>query len=80
MEFPSNLTPITNYQFPSFLDHLGKPLEQYLSKLQKVRLIRAKERLGLIKARSVAMDEARASTITILDSQCECYPGKVYNW
>ena len=59
-----------------FADHLREPLEQYLSKIQKVRLIRAKERLGLIKARSVAMAEARASTITVLDSQCECYPGK----
>ena len=59
-----------------FLDHLGKPLEEYLSKIQKVRLIRANERLGLIKARSVDMAEARASTITVLDSQCECYPGK----
>ena len=47
-----------------------------MSKLKKVRLIRSKRRVGSIQARSYAMVEARAPTLTVLDSHCECFPGK----
>ena len=47
-----------------------------MSKLKKVRIIRAKERVGSIKARSLAFTEAKAPVITVLDSHCEVFPGK----
>ena len=47
-----------------------------MSKLKKVRIIRSKRRVGSIQARSLAMVEARAPTLTVLDSHCECFPGK----
>ena len=57
--------------------HLKKPLEYYMSRYEKVRIIRAKQRVGSIRARTLAMSAATAPVITVLDSHCECFPGKM---
>eukprot|EP00050_Salpingoeca_kvevrii_P002763 m.201611 g.201611 ORF g.201611 m.201611 type:complete len:572 (-) comp10682_c0_seq1:1324-3039(-) len=54
--------------------HLGAPLEEYISKLPKTRLVRLPERSGLVKARLRGAQEARAETFTILDSHIEVQP------
>ena len=46
-----------------------------MSRLEKVRIIRTKERVGSIRARSLAMSEALGPVLTVLDSHCECFPG-----
>ena len=46
-----------------------------MRKLKKVRIIRAKERVGSIRARTLAMSAAIAPVVTVLDSHCECFDG-----
>eukprot|EP00052_Salpingoeca_macrocollata_P020730 m.174822 g.174822 ORF g.174822 m.174822 type:complete len:592 (+) comp21341_c1_seq1:116-1891(+) len=50
---------------------LGRPLEDYIKLLPKVRLVRLPERSGLVKARLRGVQEARSETFTILDSHIE---------
>lgn len=59
----------------SFLAHLKKPLEEYMSYLPKVRILRADKREGLIKARIRGAVVAKAPTLTFLDSHVECAHG-----
>ena len=56
--------------------HLKRPLEYYMSRYKKVRIICAKQRVGSIRARTLAMSAATAPVIIVLDSHCECFPGK----
>ncbi|CAL1546038.1 unnamed protein product, partial [Lymnaea stagnalis] len=59
----------------SDLDHLKEPLEAYVQPLQKVKLYRAKKRLGLIGARNAAFDLSQGKYVVFLDSHIECFPG-----
>lgn len=52
-------------------DHLKKPLEDYVSKLTKVRILRTSKREGLIRARLLGANAAKAQVITFLDAHCE---------
>ena len=52
-------------------DHLKKPLDDYVSKLTKVRILRTSKREGLIRARLLGANAARAQVITFLDAHCE---------
>ncbi|XP_031629086.1 polypeptide N-acetylgalactosaminyltransferase 13-like [Contarinia nasturtii] len=57
----------------STLDHLGKPLENYLSNFPvKVSLTRAPSRVGLIQARLIGASKSTAKVLVFLDSHCEC--------
>lgn len=58
-------------------DHLKAPLEDYIARFgDKVRLLRNKEREGLINTRSRGAREARGEVILFLDAHCEVG----YNW
>ena len=46
-----------------------------MRKLKKVRIIRSKERVGSIRARTLGMSAAIAPVVTVLDSHCECFDG-----
>jgi polypeptide N-acetylgalactosaminyltransferase len=51
---------------------LKDKLEQYIKKFNgKVRLVRNKEREGLIRTRSRGAEEARGEVIVFLDAHCE---------
>ena len=52
-------------------DHLKKPLDDYVSKLPKVRILRTSKREGLIRARLLGANAARGEVLTFLDAHCE---------
>ncbi|BES96786.1 polypeptide N-acetylgalactosaminyltransferase [Nesidiocoris tenuis] len=56
---------------------LGKDLDDYVETQLPVptRVIRSKERIGLIKARLVGAREAKGHILTFLDAHCECTTG-----
>uniref|UniRef100_F1KZ71 Polypeptide N-acetylgalactosaminyltransferase n=1 Tax=Ascaris suum TaxID=6253 RepID=F1KZ71_ASCSU len=59
----------------SDMDHLKKPLEEYMSALKKVRIVRMDKREGLIRARLKGAAVSKGAVVTFLDSHCECMEG-----
>lgn len=57
------------------LEHLKEPLENYIADLRKVRLIRARKREGLVRARLLGATVATGDVLTFLDCHCECHEG-----
>lgn len=55
--------------------HLAKPLDDYIGNLPKVKVVRAKKREGLIRARLLGASASTGSVLTYLDSHCECADG-----
>ena len=59
----------------STMSHLKEELETYMASYPKVKVIRAPERVGLIRARLLGAQYVKAPVITYLDSHCECTQG-----
>lgn len=55
----------------SLPDYLKEQLEQYVKKMQVVRVVRQEERKGLITARLLGASVAQAEVLTFLDAHCE---------
>ncbi|GFR01980.1 polypeptide N-acetylgalactosaminyltransferase 5, partial [Trichonephila clavata] len=56
--------------------YLGRPLEEYVSKLPvSIKILRTGKRSGLIRARLIGAAKARGQVITFLDAHCECTVG-----
>ncbi|KAJ8681229.1 hypothetical protein QAD02_017016 [Eretmocerus hayati] len=57
-------------------DFLRKPLDKYVSSLKvPTRVLRSKERVGLVNARLMGANEAKGEVLTFLDAHCECTVG-----
>ena len=55
----------------SLPEYLKEQLDQYVKKLQIVRVVRQEERKGLITARLLGASVAQAEVLTFLDAHCE---------
>ena len=61
-----------------YLDGLGKKLEEYVAKTWPdgvVKIVRTKERSGLIRARLAGAKAATGDVLIFLDSHCEANHG-----
>ncbi|XP_057709362.1 polypeptide N-acetylgalactosaminyltransferase 5 [Corythoichthys intestinalis] len=56
-------------------DYLKDDLDKYMANFPKVRILRLKERQGLIRARMVGAAAAKGEVLTFLDSHVECNVG-----
>lgn len=54
-----------------FTDYLHEKLEEYIKQFSIVKIVRQKERKGLITARLLGAAVATAETLTFLDAHCK---------
>ncbi|KAK0422767.1 hypothetical protein QR680_007771 [Steinernema hermaphroditum] len=59
----------------SDMDHLKELLDDYMAQFPKVKIIRLKQREGLIRARLKGTTVASGTVLTFLDSHVECMEG-----
>ncbi|POI30900.1 hypothetical protein CIB84_005349, partial [Bambusicola thoracicus] len=55
--------------------YLHDKLDEYVKQFQIVKVVRQKERKGLITARLLGASVATGETLTFLDAHCECFYG-----
>ena len=71
-----HLIEIQMYTFTNYVSgHLKQPLHDYVDKTEKVHLIRASRRSGLIRARLMGFTKCTAPVAIFLDSHCEVTEG-----
>lgn len=59
------------------LEFLKNPLDDYVAKLSiPIKVLRSRERIGLIKARLLGANDAKGEVLTFLDAHCECTVGR----
>ncbi|CAL8251730.1 unnamed protein product [Arctogadus glacialis] len=71
----SLLTEIIMVDDASTAEHLKSQLDEYVRQLKIVRVLRQRERKGLITARLLGASEAKGEVLTFLDAHCECFHG-----
>ncbi|XP_013990505.2 polypeptide N-acetylgalactosaminyltransferase 6 [Salmo salar] len=71
----SLLTEILLVDDASTDDHLKSRLDEYVLQLKIVRVLRQRERKGLITARLLGAQTAQGEILTFLDAHCECFNG-----
>ncbi|XP_076028021.1 polypeptide N-acetylgalactosaminyltransferase 6 isoform X2 [Genypterus blacodes] len=59
----------------STAEHLKSRLDEFVPRLKIVRVLRQRERKGLITARLLGASVAQGEVLTFLDAHCECYHG-----
>ncbi|XP_060079284.1 polypeptide N-acetylgalactosaminyltransferase 5-like [Ylistrum balloti] len=59
----------------SDMPHLHTPLEEYMSRYEKVKIVRASKREGLIRTRLLGYNSASGTVLVYLDSHIECSDG-----
>ena len=72
---PELLEQIVLVDDASTQEHLKGQLEQYAEKFPVIKIVRAPERTGLIRARLLGAAHATGEVLTYLDSHCECTEG-----
>ena len=72
---PRLLKEIVLVDDASTQEHLQAELEDYIRQFPKIKLVRAPERVGLIRARLLGASQAQGEVLTYLDSHCECAEG-----
>lgn len=60
----------------SSMDHLKEPLDEYWRRTDgRVKVVHAKERVGLTQARLLGFEVSTAPMLVFFDSHIECFPG-----
>jgi len=73
---PELLTEVVIVDDASTADFLGKPLDDYIQMFKgKVKLVRMRERAGLIKSRMAGFDQVTGDVAVFLDAHCEVNVG-----
>nr|KAG5714291.1 hypothetical protein BaRGS_018508 [Batillaria attramentaria] len=72
---PQLLSDIILVDDASTMEHLGQQLEDYVALLDKVKLVRLKQRSGLMKARMTGFHHVTGDVAAFLDSHCEVAEG-----